>query len=1384
MADAISLLRLNRNFETESSNMADYDIISCSGEEDERECDPNSEGFADYAEAAVGLYVGINIIGLVAVLIGTVCFILYLLVRCCMTCCGCHSQKKASGETVIPSDEDAADNVEYISTRKPIANPIKLVCGSFAVLGIVIMCIVSNTLGNNGLTEESSGIVNAPAGIQRISQDFEPKLTQLVISISSGVVVPTMLSLNRTINDAIDIPLLTENMLIINESIPELPDVGVMLDVLYNIDNITTGNITSDLVNELGDLLEALDDSRERAVELVDLLQDDVDAMASANEEMLEAIDQANETVIAADDFCGEIIGTDEETGVAAEVHSDLTTIQRSPAGTVPSVGVFDEASNGEYGSTSELLSGDMNGNSSNIQLMNERLTLIYANMSSLPNYSVTAMNIVALNESINEALSNSGILSNLTDSLLELESSTDSYPDLSATASYVNALYSIVQSVDVDLDTALDILEQLDDMFNTIPSDLAVLYQEVEAVRVVSKILSAFEVLTDQLLGVNETLVKLPSSLDTLTDVYSDINETTSELLDDIDDILDDIVDANETVVGYLDDAEKYLEDINEMDDILNTSLSKYDFNAFNDTINDASEQLQAVNFSSTLNDVNSLRGSLEALSLSNDLVDALRAFQIGVEGMVGLLRRAVDPINGGPSEDKAGDYLQLAGGYCSDDSTVICDNDTPCFGSCVGKGTYRCSNDGSTPCSSDSNCSVSGSYCLVDFSRAADLHVRLRSLSSTDSDIDVSSELDSLDEVLETDDVDFDAAHDAITSAENAVTAVNLTDVNSMLSYVEDGLDQFNITGAVGELDYDFTDLGITDIIEQLEPVEDDVADLSDEYHPIVRDYSTTMIAFRDFMFTELQGYINNLSSSALNAELNSRGPNAMIKFIVSQFDSITHYFDENQDGITVKTTSFRDDAGNSFKVLDKMGAYEVSGYGDIDKHGATYYFLSLLRNKSIVQWNHPMLMGVFVNSDYEKYEDGDVCVTEKCEDHTMEVLNSAPLSDWDDEFPDLDLSLFQTVDYTREELLIYLWLAPLCIAFLGFLSLVLHAVQKCTMAEKITNGCYLGCILCQLPFLFLLTAFFFALAIVISDGCNSWSAIGESYITSYGDPFCENSLGGDGTLRECSFDTNIPDSMGGGNITATVDIISWYRGIFANDCSGRPDPFATLLRSLADQTRDIPAGAVDHVMEDNELNLRDALLDIMDTAAADTGTMMHNFFDSLADEVLTCEKVAGVIASVDRETCDSFAPPIFWIIAPWYLCAWIICCLGIPSACMRAKMELEKVSPEAHVPLHEMPGGEEEEMKADSPAYRPSSTNSNQITRFQSVSRDDSSIGDGFVNIATAAALEVEDVDDTRRSFQRRENERLRKQMVKGTLYDDKDAVQIRRAGEEAL
>jgi len=1269
---ALDIPRFSQNLNEESDNMADYDIIKCNGEGDDRSCSMNADGWIEYSQTSVGFYTGINLIGIVFVFMGTFIYLVYILCRCCCRCCG-YGRKKNTGETIAPMDSNS-EPVEIVKIKK--LNPLKLVCICLGILGIVIMCILSTVLGNTALTESSSGIVNAPAGAQQISQDIEPQLTEVMIQIMSTVVVPAMISLNETINSAINVPQMTASMLTLNESLPELPDVGEMLDVLYNIDNITTGNVTTDLVDELSDLLDELIVDKERVEELINLLGDDVDTMSSSNNDMLEAIDRANDTIIATEMFVSEVIGTDNDEGLAAEVHRDLTAIQRSPEGTIPPVDVFDEASDGEYGSTRVLISGGMDGNSSQVQLMNDKLSVIYTNMSSLPNYTVTANNIVALNDTINDALGDSGILSNITDSLLALESVVDSYPALNITASYVNELYTIVQSVDEDLDTAIDILQELYDLFDGLPSDLAILYREVEAVRVISDILSAFEVLTDQLTGVNETLVELPSSLGSLTDVYADINETASDIVNDVDDMLDDIVSANDTVVGYLDDAIAYMEDISEMDDQLNSSLREYDFVAFNDTIYDAKGYLEAVDFNSTLSAVQSLRTTLESLSLTYNLVDALLQFQLDAEAIVSLLQRAVDTTNGGADGSSMGDYLSLAGGYCSDNDAVYCEDDGPCVGSCVGKGSYRCANEGSIPCSEDSNCT---SHCLADSSRASDLHTRLVALSSTDGDIDVSSELSSLEDVLSSSNLDLDSARDAIDSSASVVSAVNLSDINAMLSIVRDGLDQYNATGAVGDLDFNFADLGITDIIDLLEPFEDDVDDLNDEYLPIVRDYSSTMVAFRDFLFTELHGHVDNFSAATLNAKVSSSGPNAMVKFIASQVDSITQYFDENQDGVKVEETDFSDDVGNSFEVLDKMGAYDVSGFGDMDEHGAMYYLLRLLRNGSVVHWDYPMLMGVFVNSENEKYSNGDVCVTEKCEDHTLEVLNSEPMSSWNDEFPDVDMSALESVEYSREELLTMLWIAPLCIVFFGLLSALFHAVQKYQMAENVFNSCFLGCILCQLPIIFLLTAFFFAFAILINDGCNSWTAIGELYITSYGDPFCANILDGNGTLSECLFDTNIPDSMGGGNITVTVDVLSWYRGIFADDCAGRPDPFATLLRSLADQTDDIPPGAVDHMLEENELNLRDPLLDIIDAAAVNTGTVIHNFLDSLAEEVLTCDKVSAVVASVDRETCDSFAPPILWIVAPWYLCAWLICCLALPGACMSAKQkETRRVSP----------------------------------------------------------------------------------------------------------
>jgi hypothetical protein len=325
--------------------------------------------------------------------------------------------------------------------------------------------------------------------------------------------------------------------------------------------------------------------------------------------------------------------------------------------------------------------------------------------------------------------------------------------------------------------------------------------------------------------------------------------------------------------------------------------------------------------------------------------------------------------------------------------------------------------------------------------------------------------------------------------------------------------------------------------------------------------------------------------------------------------------------------------------------------------------YYFLRLFNVGTILDGT-PRLSGVYVDSKGDKYPDNKQCFMSKCEDHTMDVINTYPMQDWQTEFPDADLSMLDSVTYSREELFILLWVPVLLLCFIGIVTLILHAMAGCDKAERVCNCCWTSCICCHLPIMLLFTAFFFVFVYALSDGCYDGPLVGESHLK---DSICTGPFNGEGTVTDCVRSISIPDSMGGGNITMHMDIKGMYSGFLLGDCP-KEDPFAAVIQQIADGVRGIPEAVT--VKQVDKTDMRDELKNVTIHMAQNTGDLLHGFMYGVSENVLSCNRISKVFAVIQAETCESYTDPLVWIVAPWYFCTWILLCFALPSACMKKK------------------------------------------------------------------------------------------------------------------
>jgi hypothetical protein len=584
------------------------------------------------------------------------------------------------------------------------------------------------------------------------------------------------------------------------------------------------------------------------------------------------------------------------------------------------------------------------------------------------------------------------------------------------------------------------------------------------------------------------------------------------------------------------------------------------------------------------------------------------------------------------------------------------------------LGKGSYRCANAGTTLCTDDVDCAV-GSYCLADQGRASQLHASLLTLASNSLDIDVSSELAALSEVLSVNDLNLDGARSDMATANQGSRAVDTAQMSDIITDIRDALGDYNATGALGDLDFDFNDFGIASVLDQIEPFEQDVDDLLNNYRPKINKYITSAISIETFLFNadQLHARLDALGQSALNAVWDLGGPHAMMQSMLNQMDLVSLFFNTSQNAFSIDRTSIADDIdGEEYMVLDRMGGYQVSGYGDMRGNGAVYYFLRLF-NITTVLASSAHISGIYVDSNNERYPDNNECIMSECEDHTFDVLNTAPMSDWQYEFPQVEaMTSLDGVDYSREEMLVYLWVTIWIIIVLAILTLVLHTLPSCQKVESVTNCCLFSCIWCHLPIMLLVTALLLVLSLSISDACYRGPEVLEPRLQ---DSMCGD-IGGYGTLTDCRFSRAWGEAMGGGNMTVHANIRDMYRGFFLDNCASR-DPFKAVLQQLGDEIHDIPEKVRAKQMDEMTIKLREPMVNVSKLVAGNTGDLFRDFLYDVSRSSLSCNRVSQVFVIVQEETCASYTDTLVWIIAPWYFCCWILLCCALPASCMKRKV-----------------------------------------------------------------------------------------------------------------
>ena len=1285
----------------ESEDLGSYKFFECDGgssTSSDRSCTFQSDTDSDlvvYAGGA-GVY---SVLGLVVGVIVALCAIGYLIYSIFKLCCCCLCK----------------EDPEKVKTR----DGVSIWCTTIFAICLVFMFTafcVSTFKGNYAITENTSkeySVANSLTGVQNMVHSFEPSATHTLLSSTSNVMRPTLFVTNRTLNRAVSIHELIRAFQIMETTIPKLPDAHAVVDIL---------NTTSIIVYNASDHMTLIIVNLEDTDVLVEVMLNGTQALQSQTieltdsfDDIMEAITLLNASVYDTIDFVNEIVGDD---GVIASSVDDLQAAQRvENGGLLPNTNVFDDASTGSTGSTQRLISGDMNGVPAEITLMNDKLIAIERNISALPNFAETADNLIELNDTINSVLSPNGLLNNLTTQMEDLSNLVvEPIPILNDISNTITSFKVTLDSLVIEMRDTIYVMRIMLPLIESLLPQFDFLVQEVTKLYHTDELLPIMDIMINQFRSVNDTLFVLTEPFNDAIDSINDVNGTIQDFLYNgtLDEMLDQLDDAEVTTVDAVAEADDQINNLEDFLDVLEESLDNYDIGAINASIAEASELLSGINFDDVFGQIEDFTDALSAINIDSDFVDSLYALQTSFGQFLSVLDTAVGDT---------GDYILLAQGYCTGRPDLYCDNDADCASAgticnIASKGTYRCASPiGDTLCTEDSTCTGvnPSAYCLADDTRATTLHALLVGFADDTSDLDVAGILEDLEGALVTGDIDFEDALGMIDDGVASMEAFNTTEVLSLIAEVEDGIAEVDTSSVIDTLESTQSSIDEVDFNGFVEDIDSNL-ELYDRVanNTFIEKWIESFETIKDFMYGEnhLRSYLGQLEESVLREQLTLGGPSFAMSHVGGEFDKAYNDIRINQSGIDMKKLDkpMSESFSDTFEVLDKMGAsrYPNTQYSSNDQHGAMYYLFALANNYTIgnvqtVPAQHPLARGVFANAEGFRYEDpygddddGDessnvYCFTASCFEHTINIINTAPMSEVSDElFPKSydddgndDGSSTLDSDLSREEVMTLLWVPVLVLLGIGVFSLIFSFIPSLQKLHKGCNCCFLSCALLLVPIIFIFSSIFVLFAIVGEDVCTSGTALGESYIKAYGDDYCNDMLQGTGTLDECKFNFTLPDSFGEKeNITLSVNILDVYSGLFQDDCSMAVDPFEKIALDLAEQVQPLTSKASDEALENSDYELRPSLELIVNSTARNYGQVLYNLIaETNADgrKVMSCESMTLVYGSVEDTACEGVVMPGVWLIASWYFVAWSICCCGIPSSCSTL-LKYKVVDPDA--------------------------------------------------------------------------------------------------------
>lgn len=1133
-------------------------------------------------------------------------------------------------------------------------------------------------------------------------------LSASVISMSTDVIAPLLLDLNRSVVSSLQLSRVNEGLQCIDSLLAPaaLPD-------------LTVGLVFLDSVSQSVSSLRSQASSIRSAVDDLDGAQAGVGRSASELSFQLDNV-QRNFTAILgalnATDSALASLGTFRGDAVSRlnRVKGNLTSIQTN----FPASSTWTNAAGGPSGSPApgaagnenmdNLLSGSLQGNAAGTNVLAGKLSALRTSVLTVPDTAFTAQDLSTLDASIVAAQGSSGAIATLNNTFGGLVRAASRLPGSSALLSPVQQLVAVGRSVGGVLTRVEAALWAVDATVKALPSTVPLLAEINRVYPLVDSALACMDHFLAVLDSVNKTLVALPQSQGHALLKYADkkfVNTTAWDALNLVKDIRRQLLDADQKLANPPINISDYVRQVRQANATIQARVNDFNVTQLQQQLAQLDTAAARVDVSGPVSVLDSLNRSLSTSRISPSHAADMRTFSTARALLLANL-------TGG-----ATDYAILAKGYCSTGGFTACTANGDCSsGVCASIAVRRCfkevgagsSGGGAeqgTACTQDADCSaVAGARCLGDSSRAAMLKGSLRGASSELPDL--LPAITSVDSALAaaTGSDPTSAANTApLSSARSAIADVNIASYKSQVDAVV-----ANLAGSSGSA-FDLTSIRIS--LNQVNNTLDSV-DITAyrrqvvDGHYTLQDYTgpnstakRMLTAGRETMSRLQAVFRDSLRVATDRMTMASLAPvrrqQGMAGVVLALADSADYLLQAGVAALSPLNEWFATPSlPNMTSIVQSYTEYAQRAEGTgpwthTRGQGALHAILAAALPDQVVAGTGTVL----ADRSGKRWPKDKYCVTSACLRATADALSTDSLASLPQSmglgalFPE---SITRAVPFSREHLLLLPWIIPAIALFFGLWGLLAPFIcSRCCCCrdprwQKCPTSCMIGITLVQLPLMLLITALLFPLVIGVKDVCSTGQNVGYRFVVDSGDALCRALPGASGTSAACGASFSQSITLPGAaqplaiRFNPTFHIPRTASALLGScPASGSAqDPFSPVFGSLASTVQTVPFQAVSAVLNGKLLSdmgyplregsTKQALLQFGNR----TGDTLASIVTNVGNSVMSCGNIKGMLDEVRSLLCCTLVGPVAWYIGTWYILGWAMLILGLPAGCCARK------------------------------------------------------------------------------------------------------------------